>query len=242
MSRPEGPGRQALACLVTGTDTGIGKTRATLGLMTALKKTHARVVGMKPVASGCARVDNELRNEDALLIQAHGSVTLPYASINPYAFEEPVAPHVAAMDAGCSIELEKIIACYRGLHRSADALVVEGVGGWRVPFGSGRSLSGVAARLDLPVVLVVGMRLGCINHALLTAEAITGDGLKLAGWIANDIDPAYVRAGATLAFLKEQIAAPMMGHIPFMEQLEVEKIAGCLDLSPLKALPAAARR
>ena len=169
---------------VTGTDTGVGKTWAVVGLLTALRRRGQRVRGMKPVATGCRPTEQGLRSDDALRIQAHAGEDLPYEWVNPYAFEPPIAPAFAARQAGIRISITRIRAVERRLARPAQLTVVEGIGGWRVPLGPRSCVSDLAARLGYPVVLVVGLRLGCINHALLSAEAIERDGAVLAGWVA----------------------------------------------------------
>ncbi len=218
---------------ITGTDTGVGKTCVALGLMEALKTSSAKVLGMKPVASGCIRTNEGLRNEDALQIQRLGDIDVPYEQINPYAFEPAVAPHVAAAEAGENIDLRKIALCYQALTRLADTLVVEGVGGWRVPLGDNYAVSDLARTLKLPVILVVGLRLGCINHALLTAEAISRDGLQLKAWVANQLEPDYATLNPTLDCLSNNIPAPMLGLVPFMARIDADRTAACLNLSLL---------
>lgn len=218
---------------ITGTDTGVGKTCVVLGLMAALKKSSSKVLGMKPVASGCVRTDEGLRNEDALQIQRLGDIDVPYEQVNPYAFAPAVAPHVAAAEAGENIDLRKIALCYQALAHLADTQVVEGVGGWRVPLGESCSVSDLARTLKLPVILVVGLRLGCINHALLTAKAISGDGLQLKAWVANQLEPDYATLNPTLDYLSNNIPAPMLGLVPFMEEIDADRTAACLNLSLL---------
>jgi dethiobiotin synthetase len=202
---------------VTGTDTGCGKTEATLGLMAALQRRGLRVLGMKPVASGCTRTASGLRNEDALRLRDAGSAAVPYEWINPYAFEPPIAPHIAAADAGILIELATIEQAYARLAPLADRVLVEGVGGWRVPLGPERFVGDIPIALDLPVILVVGLRLGCINHALLTAESIQWAGCRLAGWIGNQVDPDMAYREANLATLTDRLAAPCLGVIPWLQ-------------------------
>ncbi len=218
---------------ITGTDTGIGKTWITVGLMTALKNLPARVVGMKPVASGCVSSPAGLRNEDALLIQAQCTLDVTYNQVNPYAFAHPVAPHLAAAEVGTSIDLNRIIESYNVLSGIADAVVVEGVGGWRVPLGDSKNLKSLVQALNIPVILVVGLKLGCINHALLTVEAIIKDEQQLVAWVANQVDPDYEMLGPTLDHLIAEIPAPMIGHVPFMEQRKPDTIAASLDLTLL---------
>ncbi|MCW8828653.1 MAG: dethiobiotin synthase, partial [Gammaproteobacteria bacterium] len=174
---------------ITGTDTEVGKTWCSLGLIARLRQQGHTVVAMKPVASGCAPTAAGLRNDDALKLQAQASVALAYETINPYAFEPAIAPHIAAELAGQRIELSTIVTSYRRLAAEAEISVVEGVGGWRVPLNDAQTVADLAGAIGLPVILVVGLRLGCINHALLTAESIRASGCTLAGWIANSVEP-----------------------------------------------------
>ncbi|HWP94907.1 MAG TPA: dethiobiotin synthase [Gammaproteobacteria bacterium] len=202
---------------VTGTDTGIGKTRTAVALVAALAARGHTVAAMKPVASGCRRTLEGLRNDDAEALRAAATGEFPYAWVNPYAFEPPIAPHIAAEEAGVTIELSHILECFDALAREADLVVVEGVGGFRVPLGPRGDTAGLARALGLPVVLVVGMRLGCLNHALLTADAIHAAGLPLAGWVANAIDPHFERAAANHAALAAWLGAPCLatfGYAP----------------------------
>ena len=198
---------------VTGTDTGIGKTFVAELMLEGLKAAGRAAVGMKPVASGCYESATGLRSDDAERLLAAGSVSAPYATINPYAFLEPVAPHIAAQQMGRTIEIDVIQSCFTRL-AGQGAVVVEGVGGWRVPIGGGRTVADIAAALDLPVVLVVGVRLGCINHALLTAEAIAADGRALVGWVANIVAPDTARLSENIAALESRIRAPRLATIP----------------------------
>lgn len=203
---------------VTGTDTGVGKTAVSVALLRKLAQAGYRVVGMKPVASGCRMTARGLRNEDAEQLLAASSIDVEYEAINPYAFEPAIAPHLAARDAGMRIELERIVDCYETLATTSDRVVVEGVGGWRVPLGRVITTEHMAKALDLPVILVVGMRLGCLNHALLTADAIHASGLSLAGWIANHLDPEMERAQDNVDTLANRFSAPLLGSIPYLEE------------------------
>lgn len=203
----------ARGLFVTGTDTGIGKTRVSVGLLQALRQRGRRVAGMKPVASGCAMVDGNLRNADAQALQAASSRQWPYEIINPYTFAPPVAPNIAAAEAGTTITVDVIVGAYRQLTAASDWLVVEGVGGWRVPLTAAVQTRDLVRTLDLPVLLVVGLRLGCISHALLTAEAIQADGLSCVGWVANMIEPHYETTEATLATLTRAMAAPLLATV-----------------------------
>ncbi|MHB1241394.1 MAG: dethiobiotin synthase [Gammaproteobacteria bacterium] len=216
---------------ITGTDTGVGKTLVSLGLMRGLKDQGRRVAGMKPVASGCQRVGGALRNDDALRLQAEGSVGLPYAVVNPYAFEPPIAPHLAAAAAGTPIEIPQIAALCQGIVSQVDAVVVEGVGGWRVPLGPVVTVAELARILGFPAVLVVAIRLGCLNHALLTVESIEASGVPLAGWVANRLDPSCLRAADNVAALRERIRAPFIGELPRFTAPDPQAAAGRLDLS-----------
>ncbi len=199
---------------VTGTDTGIGKTLASCTLLHALRAHGLRAAGMKPVASGCARIDGQWRNEDALALQAAGAPGLAYDDINPFALEHPLAPELAARDAGTEVTLPPILAAHARLATEVDALVVEGVGGWAAPLSASMMQVDLVRALRLPVVLVVGLRLGCLNHALLSARAIVDDGAHLAGWIASHVDPAMARVEDNLAMLRERLPAPCWGVLP----------------------------
>ncbi len=222
--------KTARGLFVTGTDTDVGKTEVTLGLMMALQRRGHQVLGMKPVAAGCALTPDGLRNEDALRIQAQGSAPIDYPALNPYAFEPPIAPHIAAEQVGVEIRLEPILAAHRHLATQADWLLVEGAGGWLVPLGPELMLSDLPKALDLPVVLVVGLRLGCLNHALLTAESIRASGLRLIGWVASQVDPAMAAADGNLATLRERLTAPCLGAIPWLNAPNPEQVAAHLEV------------
>ncbi|HSS66805.1 MAG TPA: dethiobiotin synthase [Gammaproteobacteria bacterium] len=200
---------------VTGTDTGVGKTRVSLGLMAALQRQNLSVVGMKPVSAGCERTPGGLRNEDALLLQRQASVTPPYERVNPVAFEPPIAPHIAAAETGTRIDFARIERAFSRLAACADLCVVEGAGGWLVPLSSRRSFADLAERLALPVLLVVAIRLGCLNHALLTAESIERHGLPLMGWVANLLTPDIPRASENIDALDARIPAPRLATVDF---------------------------
>jgi dethiobiotin synthetase len=199
---------------VTGTDTGVGKTLVSTSLLRKLAANGRRVIGMKPVASGCRSTDQGLRNEDAERLIAESTENTDYATINPYAFEPAIAPHLAAHDAGIRIELETIVDRYRALCRLADCVVVEGVGGWRVPLGQELTTEHMAKALNLPIILVVGMRLGCLNHALLTTEAIHAAGLQLTGWVANRLGADMERIDDNIHSLSSRLPAQLLGVIP----------------------------
>jgi dethiobiotin synthetase len=216
-------------CFVTGTDTGVGKTVVTLGLMQCLQDQGRRVVAMKPLASGCQRTTQGLRNEDALLLQRQSSLPVEYDEVNPYAFEPAIAPHLAAAETGCRIELATIGAVYRRLAARADHVCVEGIGGWLVPLNETQTAADLAAELELGIILVVGMRLGCLNHALLTQAAITAAGLQLVGWVANQASPGCERVGENIAALRSRIDAPLLGTVPFLPACSAADVAACMD-------------
>lgn len=199
---------------ITGTDTGIGKTLASSALLHALRGHGLRAVGMKPVASGCERIDGEWKNADALALQAAGEPGIAYADINPFALEHPLAPELAARDAGVDVTLDPILAAYARLAQQADALVVEGVGGWAAPLSASLMQADLVRALRVPVVLVIGLRLGCLNHALLSARAIAADGVHLAGWIASQVDPDMQRVDDNIAMLRARMPAPCWGVLP----------------------------
>jgi dethiobiotin synthetase len=218
---------------VTGTDTGVGKTLVACALIRAIAATGKRVVGMKPVAAGAQAGVQGLLSEDVELLLAAGNVEVPRSQVNPYCFVPAIAPHLAARAAGISIELAKIVAAYRQLAAVADFVVVEGAGGFRVPLNTHEDTADLAWRLGLPVVLVVGMRLGCLNHTLLTAQAIRARGLRLAGWIANRIDPLMAVVEENVTALAERLAAPLLGEIEFTAAPDPQRIAALLDSSHL---------
>lgn len=232
------PTREGL--FITGTDTGCGKTAVAAGIIHRLRSRGVTAVGMKPVASGCRRTPAGLRNEDAELLMEASGLELDYDQVNPYAFAPPVAPHLAADEADVAISADTIRAAFLDLHRRADCVVVEGVGGWSVPLGPDFMLADLARALDLSVVLVVGMRLGCLNQALLSARAIRDDGLNLAGWIANAMDPGMERAGANLVSLKGLLApAPCLGVVDHHSPATPETVARHLRFDRLMAAMAA---
>lgn len=210
--------RQSL--FIAGTDTEVGKTTVATALLRALAGTGLRAAGMKPVAAGAAMTSHGWRNDDALDLAAAGNVPLPYAWLNPYCLPTPTAPHLAARDVGISIEIRQIVAAFEQIRIRSDVIVVEGAGGWLAPIGSGipggepRTMQEVAVALGLPVVLVVGLRLGCLNHALLTVAAIERSGLPLAGWIANPIDAHFPDAGRYVDELTGRLVAPLLWRAP----------------------------
>jgi len=210
---------------ITGIDTAIGKTWVSLGVMAAFQAKGISTIGMKPVASGCRPTSAGLRNDDAEQLQNQSSVPVAYDLVNPFAFEPAIAPHIAAAEAGREISLDKIASCYRTLTEQAECCVVEGVGGWLVPLTPTETVADLVRRLDLPVILVVGIRLGCINHALLSVESIQRSGIELLGWVANHPAPAVERSEENILTLEERIEAPLLARIPWRPQLSVSDVA-----------------
>lgn len=218
---------------VTGTDTGVGKTLACCALLGGFAALGKAVIGMKPVAVGAARGAQGLINADVAQLRAAANVDMPLALINPYCFEPPIAPHVAAAQAGVAIDLTRIVHAFKELAAAADVVIVEGVGGFCVPLNHSEDSADLVEYLGLPVILVVGVRLGCLNHALLTAQAIRARKLTLAGWIANRIDPTMAVADENITALAERLAAPLLGEIDFTVAPDTQRLAASLDLSTL---------
>jgi len=222
---------------VTGTDTDVGKTHVAVGLMAALRQRGLRVAAMKPVSAGCEWVDEEgergLRNDDALQLSAQSSLAIPYRTLNPYAFEPAIAPHIAAQQVGVSMRLDVLQRACAEIEARAELVVVEGAGGWLVPVNARETLADLAVALGFPVVLVVGVRLGCISHALLSAESIRARGLTLAGWVANEISPQAACIEENIAALSQRLPAPLLGRVPFDGQAGAEGTAAFLDVAPL---------
>ena len=205
---------QASTLYITGTDTGVGKTLATAALLHALRGRGLRAVGMKPVASGCERTSGGWRNDDALMLQAASDPRPRYEDVNPHALPAPTAPQLAARESGLEVDLESIVAAHARLAASAERVMVEGVGGWMAPLADGLEQCALARALGAHVVLVVGLRLGCLSHARLTARAIEADGLRLAGWIGSAVDPAFERQDAYLDLLRAALPASCLGVLP----------------------------
>jgi dethiobiotin synthetase len=210
MAEHAGP---ALSLFVTGTDTGVGKTLVSAGLLHALARYHPRVVGMKPVAAGTERINGVDANEDVLALRAASNCRVPPELDNPVLLPDPLSPHIAAARAGVRIDIDHLVACQRALALRAEAVVVEGAGGFMVPLSATETGADLAEALGLPVLLVVGLRLGCLNHALLTAEAIRARGLTLAGWVANEVDATMLAQDDNIAFLQRQLQAPLLARI-----------------------------
>jgi len=229
----ERPAAAARGVFVAGTDTGVGKTLAACALLHGFAGLGLRAVGMKPVAAGALRRKGVWHNDDVAQLQAASSVKVNPSMINPYCFAPAVAPHIAAAEAGVTIRMATIAAHYARLARVADVVVVEGVGGLLVPLGRRSCASGIPLRFGIPVVLVVGLRLGCLNHALLTVDALQSRGLRLAGWIASQIDPRMSRRAQNLDSLRQRIGAPLLGILPHLRSPRPERLYRTLDINAL---------
>lgn len=219
---------------VTGTNTEVGKTWISQALLFAAKAQGLRTIAIKPIAAGCDRTPTGLRNEDALLLQKAMTEPLPYSQVNPVALEQAIAPHIAAELAGVELSAGYLAQrCTDTLGEVHDFALIEGAGGWRVPLSRTETLADLAIALQTPVVLVVGMTLGCINHALLSAEAIRRDGLTLAGWVANSPGPPMPYLEQNIASLKSRLSAPLLGEVPFLAGARPESAAPYLALDSL---------
>jgi len=230
-----------MSFFITGTDTGVGKTLVSCALLQAFAAQGKIVAGFKPVAAG---VDADGMNDDAKALRAVSTLPLSYEQVNPYCLREAIAPHIAAKNEGVRIELPRILAAYRELAGRADEVIVEGAGGFLVPLNDKQNTADLAKELTLPVIVVVGMRLGCLNHALLTVRAISEYQLKCAGWVANVIDGTTRRCEASgtedmpalqenIEVLRERIKAPLLGVVPWMAKPDAKVAAKSLDLGVL---------
>ncbi|WP_323142465.1 dethiobiotin synthase [Massilia phyllosphaerae] len=226
------------ACFVTGTDTEIGKTLISSAILHKLVQTGVRACGMKPIAAGADERDGELHNEDAAMLRAAGNVNLPQRITTPFMLREPCAPHIAAALEGVTIEPVTILTAYAEILGASDATVVEGVGGFCVPFSDDFDSAGLAVQLNLPVIMVVGMRLGCISHALLTAEAIISRGLVLGGWVANLVDPDMRFVDENISALEQRMPAPLLGRVPRLDNPSAAGAAAFIELAGLPGWPA----
>lgn len=211
-----------MSYFVTGTDTGAGKTLVSCALLYGFAAQGRRAAGFKPVAAGC---DADGHNGDASALRAASTMPLSYGQVNPYCLREAVAPHIAVRNEGVNIELPRILAAYRELESLADVVIVEGAGGFRVPLNDTQDSADLAQELGIPVIVVVGMRLGCLNHTLLTVEAIDARGLTMAGWVANMLDAEMASVEENIAALQQRIAAPLLGVVPYMAQPEARHAA-----------------
>lgn len=225
---------------VTGTDTGVGKTLVACCLLEILSAGGIGTGAFKPVAAGARRTPEGWRNEDAERLMEHSSVAFDYAQVNPVTLPDAVAPHIAAARVGVDLAIPPLLRAFQALDRRAEFIVTEGAGGWLVPLCRGESLADLAAAIGSPVLLVVGLRLGCLNHALLTVEAIRRRGLELAGWVGNCLDPAMPELDANVATLDEAVEAPRLGLVPWIEAADhatrVIRAIDAMDLDQIRAL------
>lgn len=217
---------------VTGTDTGVGKTLVACALIHRYAATGLRVSGMKPVASGAFLEGGQWCNEDVQALQAAANTRLPAQWVNPYLLRRATAPHIAAAEQGVYLSIDHLAACYAQLRAQCDLVVVEGAGGFMVPLDAASNSDDLVARLQLPVVLVVGVRLGCINHALLTQQAIAARGLRLLGWVANQIDPAEPCSEAMIDSLTARLHAPLLARLPWQAGVQAATAAACFTALP----------
>jgi dethiobiotin synthetase len=215
---------------ITGTDTGVGKTRVSVALLHALRRQGLHAVGMKPVASGCHWTPEGWRNDDAVALQVASEPFPEYGLVNPFALTTPTAPTIAAQKAGVVVGLPPILAAYRSLRQQAESVVVEGVGGWLAPLADELDQSDLVRALDLDVVLVVGMRLGCLSHARLTARAIRDDDCRLIGWVANTVVEPLDYADEYFVAVRQAMATPCLGRIPFLPEASATEVAAFLRL------------
>ncbi|MEZ5528744.1 MAG: dethiobiotin synthase [Porticoccaceae bacterium] len=219
---------------VTGTNTGVGKTLVTAGMLAAGRERGLRTMGLKPVAAGCEQTEQGLRNEDALALLEQTSLPLAYEQVNPVALAAAIAPHIAAVQENRRLSADRLAGFCRGtMMQSSDLLLVEGAGGWRVPLNERESFADLVKILQLPVLLVVGMELGCINHALLTAEAIQRDGLQLAGWVANRVAPEMACYRENLESLQLRLPCSLLGEVPYLPRAKAAEVAQYLNLDLL---------
>lgn len=211
-----------MSVFITGTDTEVGKTCISAAIIDIYREQGLRVAGMKPIASGCETTHQGLRNDDALTLMSHANVDLAYDVVNPYAFEPAIAPHIAAMQVGIDIKPDSIKQRFNDIQSQVDVVVVEGAGGWLVPINNSQTIADLAVELALPVILVVGIRLGCINHALLTAEAIKHSGLQLMGWVANHVEE-NAQSSEIISSLQQRLASPCLGVVPYLTSKQQAK-------------------
>ena len=219
-----------MSYFITGTDTGVGKTLISCALLHFFAAQGKRVAGFKPVAAGC---DADGYNDDAKALRTASTMPLSYGQVNPYCLHDAIAPHIAAQNEGVHIDLARILNSYHELAGQADEVIVEGAGGFLVPLNDTQDGGDLAIQLGLPIILVVGMRLGCLNHALLTVEAIAARGLTLAAWVANVVDADMDALQENIEALRERIAAPLLGIVPYMAEPDARVAAELLNLDCL---------
>ena len=222
------------AYFVTGTDTDVGKTVCSCAILNAAEQAGIAMVGYKPIASGCDRTPQGLRNSDALLLQQASSVSVTYNEVNPYSFYQPVSPHIAVIEENKVIEFNVLSQGLADLKTKSDCVLVEGAGGWRVPINATDYLSSWVKQEQLPVILVIGIKLGCLNHALLTAEAIQADGLTVVGWIANCIEPQTDNYTVMITWLEQHLPGEKMAEIPYLSRDQMSNCSVYIDLTTLR--------
>lgn len=218
---------------ITGTDTDVGKTTCALGLMAAFKNAGLKVAAMKPVSAGCKQTPQGLRNDDALRLLQEANVDIPYEIVNPYAFELPIAPHIAAEKEGIEMNIDTLVQAYQKIATEVDVVIVEGAGGWLVPFNEKQTMADLAIRLGLPVINVVDIRLGCLNHALLTTQSVKKSSLPLVGWIANHLSKDTYRDAENITALKKRISATCLGNVPYLQNDDPTLVSEYLNISAL---------
>ncbi len=223
------------SCFVTGTDTGVGKTLVTCALIHGLSRKGMTVAGMKPVAAGVTLQNREWHNEDTDAIISASSIMLPPALVTPYLLKTAISPNIAATLENTVIQWPRISDSYDQIRELASSVIVEGIGGFKVPLSDSHTVADLAVQFGLPVVLVVGLRLGCLNHALLSAEAILSRGLSLAGWVANHIDPMMLYDAENIASLEQHIPAPRLATIPYIKNASIVEAAKYFDFSKLQS-------
>jgi dethiobiotin synthetase len=219
---------------ITGTDTDVGKTAVAAAMLVALEALGKTTAAIKPVAAGAQQLPAGLRNEDGLILQRYQTAELPYEQVNPVLLQQPLSPHIAAARQQRRLTLSQLVGYCRGMMlQPADVLLIEGAGGWRVPINAVETLAGLPRELNIPVILVVGLRLGCLNHAVLTAEAIRHDGLQVVGWVANQVDPKMAEVEANIATLRQRLPGYFMGHVPWIQDPDPAVLASYVDVAPL---------
>ncbi len=223
----------ARGLFITGTDTDVGKTAISAALIHGFEAQGESVATFKPIAAGCEPTPAGLRNSDALTLMQQSSVHLDYNSVNPYAFEPAIAPHIAAQEAEVEIDPDHIKELLDQISRQANRVIVEGAGGWQVPLDDFLTFADLAELIAYPVILVIGMRLGCLNHALLTADAIYSRNVPIGGWIANCIDPNMLRLEENIETLKRHIAFPYLGTVPWMDHPQPENVIKYIHLDAI---------
>jgi len=215
---------------ITGTDTGVGKTVVASALLWKINELGLRTGAMKPVAAGCVQTPDGLRNDDAELLMEHMSGSFAYELVNPYVFKDPIAPHIAAAREQRIIEIKKILDCYEQIAAASDCVIVEGAGGWKVPLNGTESMADLAAALALPVIIVVSVKLGCLNHAILTYESLLKNEIPLAGWVANIVDLDVSHIPEQIDTLRRTLYGPLLGIIPPMPRIRIAQVAEHLDV------------